>query len=238
MKKILTTLIALLSFITMSMSQSSIAQLKVENLKSVEELMALAIERSSSIKALGISQQQTDQEIAMKRKKWLQHLSLAAGLNYGTGIMADQLTGDQTGTRLTYLNRQNVTYNVGINLRIPFTEVSSRKHEIKIQQLEIEKLDHEQNTEKELIKKEIVKLYSDLKHYISAIGIQAEVVEANEMALTVAEGYFKSGKLPLEQYRMAVESNYSAKLEFEKAKNQTWLVYNTLKTIVGQDILK
>lgn len=82
-------------------------------------------------------------------------MSLAAGVNYGNGIMSDQLVGDQSGTRVTYLSRQNVTYNVGLNLRLPFTEVSSRKHEIKIQQLEIEKLDYEQESEEELIKKRL-----------------------------------------------------------------------------------
>ena len=198
MKKLTTILIALMSFTGLSFSQTTATQLKVENLRPVEELMAVAIGKSSSIKALEISQLQTDQEIAMKRKKWLQHVSLAAGVNYGNGIMSDQLVGDQSGTRVTYLSRQNVTYNVGLNLRLPFTEVSSRKHEIKIQQLEIEKLDYEQESEEELIKKEIVKLYSDLKHYIKSIELQAEVVESNEMSLTVAEGYFKSGKLPLE----------------------------------------
>ncbi|KYG73501.1 hypothetical protein AWW68_12465 [Roseivirga spongicola] len=227
-----------MSFTGLSFSQTTATQLKVENLRPVEELMAVAIGKSSSIKALEISQLQTDQEIAMKRKKWLQHVSLAAGVNYGNGIMSDQLVGDQSGTRVTYLSRQNVTYNVGLNLRLPFTEVSSRKHEIKIQQLEIEKLDYEQESEEELIKKEIVKLYSDLKHYIKSIELQAEVVESNEMSLTVAEGYFKSGKLPLEQYRMAIESNFSSKLEFEKAKNEAWLAYTTLKTIVGEEILK
>ncbi|MBO6495716.1 MULTISPECIES: TolC family protein [Roseivirga] len=238
MKKLTTILIALMSFTGLSFSQTTATQLKVENLRPVEELMAVAIGKSSSIKALEISQLQTDQEIAMKRKKWLQHVSLAAGVNYGNGIMSDQLVGDQSGTRVTYLSRQNVTYNVGLNLRLPFTEVSSRKHEIKIQQLEIEKLDYEQESEEELIKKEIVKLYSDLKHYIKSIELQAEVVESNEMSLTVAEGYFKSGKLPLEQYRMAIESNFSSKLEFEKAKNEAWLAYTTLKTIVGEEILK
>jgi len=238
MKKLTTILIALMSFTGLSFSQTTATQLKVENLRPVEELMAVAIGKSSSIKALEISQLQTDQELAMKRKKWLQHVSLAAGVNYGNGIMSDQLVGDQSGTRVTYLSRQNVTYNVGLNLRLPFTEVSSRKHEIKIQQLEIEKLDYEQESEEELIKKEIVKLYSDLKHYIKSIELQAEVVESNEMSLTVAEGYFKSGKLPLEQYRMAIESNFSSKLEFEKAKNEAWLAYTTLKTIVGEEILK
>jgi len=135
MKKLTTILIALMSFTGLSFSQTTATQLKVENLRPVEELMAVAIGKSSSIKALEISQLQTDQEIAMKRKKWLQHVSLAAGVNYGNGIMSDQLVGDQSGTRVTYLSRQNVTYNVGLNLRLPFTEVSSRKHEIKIQQL-------------------------------------------------------------------------------------------------------
>jgi len=237
MKKLIITITTLLALTALSHAQDALPQLKVENLRPMEELIEAAIARSSAIKALNVSQEQTDQEIAMNKKKWLQHLSLNAGVNYGNGVVSDQLIGDQS-TSLTYLTRQNVTYNMGVNIRLPFTEVSSRRNQIKIKELEIEKLDHMKDQERELMKKEIVKLYSDLKHYLTSIEIQAEVVEANEMALTVAEGYFKSGKLPLEQYRMAVESNYSSKLEFEKAKNQTWLVYNTLKTIVGQEILK
>lgn len=237
MKKIVLTITALIALTALAKTQEALPQLKVENLRPIEELIEAAVERSSTIKALNVSQDQTDQEIAMNKKKWLQHLSLNAGVNYGNGVVSDQLIGDQS-TSLTYLTRQNVTYNLGVNIRLPFTEVSSRRNQIKIKELEIEKLDYLKDQERELMKKEIVKLYSDLKHYITSYEIQAEVVETNEMALTVAEGYFKSGKLPLEQYRMAVESNYSSKLEFEKAKNQTWLVYNTLKTIVGQDILK
>lgn len=237
MKKLITTITTFLALTALSYAQDALPQLKVENLRPIEELIQAAIERSASIKALNVSQEQADQEIAMDKKKWLQHLSLNAGVNYGNGVVSDQLIGDQS-TSLTYLTRQNVTYNMGINIRLPFTEVSSRRNQIKIKELEIEKLDYLKDQERVLMKKEIVKLYSDLKHYMTSIEIQAEVVEANEMALTVAEGYFKSGKLPLEQYRMAVESNYSSKLEFEKAKNQTWLVYNTLKTIVGQEILK
>lgn len=68
MKKLTTILIALMSFTGLSFSQTTATQLKVENLRPVEELMAVAIGKSSSIKALEISQLQTDQEIAMKRK--------------------------------------------------------------------------------------------------------------------------------------------------------------------------
>lgn len=237
MKKLIITIAALFALTGLSLAQNALPQLKVENLRPVEELITMALERSSTIKALNVSQQQTDEEIAMNKKKWLQHLSLNAGVNYGNGVVSDQLIGDQS-TSLTYLTRQNVTYNMGVNIRLPFTEVSSRRNQIKIKELEIEKLDYLKDQEREMLKKEIVKVYSDLKHYLTSIEIQSEVVQANEMALQVAEGYFKSGTLPLEQYRMAVESNYSSKLQFEKAKNEAWLAYNTLKTIVGQDILK
>ncbi|GHE73361.1 MULTISPECIES: TolC family protein [Roseivirga] len=237
MKKTLSILALLIGLQWVAMAQSP-TQLKVENLRPVEELIAVAMQQSSAIKALGVAQLQADQEIQINKKKWLQHITVAAGVNYGNGIVADQLTGDQSGTRLTYLSRQNVTYNLGLNIRLPFTEVSSRKNEIKLQALEKEKLDHLKGKEEELIKKEIIKIYSNLKHFIKAVEIQVEVVQSNEMALEVAEGYFKAGKLPLEQYRMAMESLYSSKMEFEKAKNEAWLAYTTLKTIVGEDILK
>ncbi len=238
MKRFLLTIGCLISFNLASKAQVEVQGLSIENLRPVEELVTIAIERSSDIKALNVSQLQKDQEIAIDKKKWLQHLSLAAGVNYGNGIVADQLTGDQVGTSLTYLARQNVTYNIGFNIRLPFTEVSSRKNVIKIKSLEIEKLDHLKTSQEDVLRKEIIQVYSNLKHFITSIEVQSEVVESNEMALTIAEGYFKAGKIGMEQYRMAVESRYSSKLEFEKAKNEAWLAYNTLKAIVGEEILK
>ncbi|OEK04553.1 TolC family protein [Roseivirga misakiensis] len=224
------------------LSQVSKAQVldnvALDNIKPLEELLTIAEGNMASIDRLSTSQEKVMEEISVTKKKWLRHLALTAGVNYGNGIVSDQLTDGATDNRFTYLTRQNITYNVGLNLRLPFTEVSSRKHEIKIQKLEIKRLEGMKQEQRDFIRQEVVRFYKELKSCLKAVELQTEVVEANEVALKIAENFFKAGKTPMEQYRMAVDACYTSKLEYEKSKNEAWYCMKILSELVGESILK
>ncbi len=238
MKKLLTAILILISLKghAQEMPQGKMA---MDKIKDVEELINLAIAAAPGLKVFSKSQEQTSEEIAITKKKWLRHLSLTAGMNYGNGVVSDQLTnGTGTDNRITYLSRQNVTYNVGLNIRLPFSEMSSRKNEIKIKKLELERLEYLKMDQQKFIREEVIKRYKSLAYCLKAVKLQTEVVEANDIALQVAENYFKEGTLPMEQYRMAVDQTYTSKLELEKSKNEAWYCFRSLTEIVGQSILK
>ena len=234
----------IISFCLLCLSLSATAQAPADNMamdkvKPLAELIDLAIAYAPAIDALSTSQDQRREEMTITKKKWMQHLSLSAGVNYGNGVMADQLTGGVgTDSRVTYLTRQNVTYNVGLNIRLPFTEVSSRKHEIKLKKLEIERLEYLKQDQQKTVKEEVIKRYKSLMTCLKSVELQTEVVETNNMALKVAENYFKAAKMPIEEYRTMLDKTYTARLELEKAKNEAWFCLRSLNAIVGQSILK
>lgn len=236
--KALTFVAGLLISLSLQAQKSSSENLALDRVKPLDELLRLAEQNLAAIDRLSTSQQIALEENKVTRKKWLRHLALTAGVNYGNGIVSDRLTDGATDNRLTYLTRQNITYNLGINLRLPFSEVTSRKHEIKINKLEVERLQGLKEEQKEFIRKEVIRFYKELKSCLKAMELQTEVVEANEVALKVTENYFKAGKTPIEQYRMAVDANYTAKLEYEKSKNEAWYCMRTLAELVGQSIMK
>ncbi|GAB5525487.1 MAG: hypothetical protein Roseis2KO_33590 [Roseivirga sp.] len=238
MKKLLTATMLFVHLLAISQEVPQ-EKMAMDKIKGVEQLVSLALASAPGLKVFSTSQDQTKEEIAITQKKWLRHLSFAAGVNYGNGIVSDQLTnGSGTDNRFTYLARQNVTYNVGLNIRLPFSELSSRKNEIKIQKLEIERLEYLKQDQQKFIREEVLKRYKSLAYCLKAVELQTQVVEANDIALQVAENYFKAGTLPMEQYRMAVDQTYTAKLELEKSKNEAWYCFRSLTEIVGQSILK
>lgn len=221
------------------LGRTDFGELTIERIKTLDELIELASGNAPLIDAFNSTQDRTKEEIEVTRKKWLQHLSLTAGVGYGTGITSDQLTeGGLNDARLTYYTRQNAFYNVGLNIRLPFTEVSSRQNEIRIKELEIERVEYLKASEVEQITEDVIMHYSNLKYALKTIELKSEVVETNDVALEIAENYFKAGKLPVEQYRMAVDQSYTAKLELEKAKNDAWFSVRSLTELVGQSILK
>ena len=238
MKK-LTLYIVILCLPSLAAAQDKELALAMEKVKPINELVELAISNAPALNVFSTSQDQTREEMAITQKKWLRHLSLTAGVNYGNGIVSDQLTnGIGTDNRVTYLSRQNITYNVGLNIRLPFTEVSSRKNEIKIKKLEIERLEYLKQDGQKVIEQEVINRYKSLMTCLKSVELQTEVVQANDLALKVAESYFKAAKIPVEQYRSAVDQSYSAKLELEKSKNEAWYCYKSLSALVGASILK
>lgn len=239
MKNLLFILLLLAGILQSLSAQKPMSDdLALNQVKPLDDLLSLAESNLAAIGRITSSQDKTYEEIKVTRKKWLQHLALTAGVNYGNGIVSDQLTAGATDNRFTYLTRQNITYNLGVNLRLPFSEVASRKNEIKIKKLEIQRLEGLKEEQKEFIRQEVIRFYKELKSCLKAMELQTEVVEANEVALKVVESYFKAGKTPIEQYRMAVDANYTARLEYEKSKNEAWYCMRSLEELVGQSILK
>lgn len=230
-------------FALLLLSQAAKAQeipstVALDKIKPLNELLSLAQGNMAAIDRLSSSQEKVLEEMKVTKKKWLRHLALTAGVNYGNGIVSDQLTNGTTDNRFTYLSRQNITYNLGLNIRLPFSEVSSRKHEIKIKKLEIKRLEGMKQEQRDFIRQEVIRFYKELKSCLKAMELQTQVVEANEVALKITENYFKAGKTPMEQYRMAVDANYTAKLEYEKSKNNAWYCMRTLNELVGESIIK
>jgi len=237
MKRIFCTLLIALGF--SAQAQQSSELMAMDKVKPLKELIDLAVAYAPSIDALTTSQDLQREEMEITRKKWTQHLAFSAGVNYGNGIMADQLTGGVgTDNRVTYLNRQNVTYSVGLNIRLPFSEVASRKSQIKIKKLEIERLEYLKLDRQKLVKEEVIKRYKSLMICLKSVELKTEVVETNNMALEVAENYFKAAKMPIEQYRTMLDKTYTARLELEKVKSEAWYCLKSLNAIVGQSILK
>ena len=237
MKRIV--IICLLGLGLQAKAQAPAEAMAIDKIKPLNELIDLAIAYAPAIDALSTSQDQRREEMSITKKKWMQHIALSAGVNYGNGIVSDQLTnGVGTDNRVTYLSRQNVTYNVGLNIRLPFSEASSRKHEIKLKKLEIERLEYLKQDQQNTVKEEVIKRYKSLMICLKSVELQTEVVETNNMALKVAENYFNAAKLPVEQYRTMLDKTYTARLELEKVKNEAWFCLKSLNALVGQSILK
>lgn len=221
------------------LKRSDFEAITLDKIKPLNELIVLASQNAPLLDAFNVSQDKTKEEIEITKKKWLQHLSFVGGVGYGTGINSDQFqTTGINDINMAYYTRQSAYYNIGFTVRLPFTEVSSRRNEIKIKELEIERVEYLKANEIEEITDNVITTYADLKIALTTIELKSEVVETNNVALEIAESYFKAGKLPVEQYRMAVDECYTAKLELEKAKNNAWFAFRVLNELVGQSILK
>lgn len=217
-------------------AQISEAELNLARLRPLESLIQDAIETAPLIHRLTVSQESKKEEMKMDQKSWMQHLALTGNYNYGNAVFADQTT-TAIDQRTVFRTNTAATYNLGVSVRLPISEFTTRKNKTKINQLAIEELQFQKEDLTNLVKEEVIKRYSSLEKTLSTLKIQALKVEANESAVQVTENYFKSGEATIDEYRMALDILSTSKIELQKTKSDAWYYLKTLEEIVGKPVI-
>ena len=201
------------------------------------EVLALADENTIQLEVFKERQQQLYQEMKLVRKGWLDHLFISSSVNRGQAVISDQLmTYNQNGD--TYLTRQNEGFNVGLNLYIPVSKVTNQKNHINIIESKIKEIEFQK--EEFLITKhqQIIRLYKELMYQLKTIKLYNDKVSLNETSMLLAENYFNSGRISMEEYRGSVEAYYASQVELEKAKSESFYCLRSIEIIVGRSIVK
>lgn len=209
----------------------------MDKIKPLDSLISMALKNAPGVNRLTTGQMQKKEEMAMSKKDWLQHVAFTAGYNYGNGVISDQLLTSNDNQN-TFVTRQNATYNLGLSIRLPFSEVASRKNKIRLNKLAIEELEYQKSDIKKVIAEEVAKRYNQLNLSFKIIELQTEKLQANESALLITEGYFKAGKAEMDAYRMALDIMTTSKIELEKTKSEAWYNLKSLEQIVGSPIIR
>lgn len=233
MKKII--LFFILTFAVQSIFAQEFQGLSVQRLKPLDSLIEQALAKAPLIQRLSKGQEQKEQEIMLSRKAWLQHLALTGGYNYGNGVITDNLT-TRSDNQAVFRTSNFSTFTVGVSLRLPFSELTNQKNNVKISQLAIEEMEFQKEDLRNVITEEVIQRYNNLERILKIIHLQALKVEADEAAVQVTESHFKQGTTDIDSYRMAMDILTTAKIELEKSKSDAWFYKRTLEEIVGNNI--
>lgn len=204
-------------------------------LKSLEELMDLALMNSGALPAIEQQQIQVGEEIKKIRKGWMDFIYITGGASYGNGVIQDEIINAGI-YGLNYSNRQNTNYNLGLNLRLPISKIGLNNSEIKVKKAKIQELEYLKKSEGHLLKEKVIYHYNQLTYYLNEIEIQSHVLENNRTDMEMNEQSFEKGFMDLNIYKSSVEIYYQTKLKYEKALNEAEFNRNILEEITGSNI--
>jgi peptidoglycan/LPS O-acetylase OafA/YrhL len=212
-------------------------QLSQDKILPLDDLIAMAERNSMQVKSISANQKQIEEEIKALKKNWMDHIFLTANVNYGSSNISDQLyTSNNIGE--TYTSRQNTLYNVGVNIFLPVSRVTTKGNQVKSQKHKIESLEYLKYHQLLELREEVIKYYKELIFNMKTIGLNAEKAEVNRAAMELTEAYYKSGQTEMKQYQSALDAYFSAKIEFEKSKNETFYCLHMLEELVGSSIMR
>ena len=209
----------------------------INKILSLDEILFLADNSSMLAKSYNAEKAEIEEDIKVLKKDWMDNIFLTSNMNYGNGSYSDEVyNGSITGQ--SFLSRQKSAFNVGVNIYLPLSRVTSKHNQIRSRNHHVESIEYKKLHHLDQRHQTIIHHYKELLYNIKAIAIHSEKVEVNNSAYELANRYYKAGQIEMKEYQGTIDAFYSAKLDYEKAMNETFYCLRLLEELVGISIIK
>ena len=237
-------IILLLAVPAMAFGQSStdVDLLKLElaeqskiKLLPLQEIFRLAEQESPLLQSTQFSKENLVREISIVKNKWMDYISLTAAYVYGTSSFLDQ---SETVFAVDYstLNRKSLFYHAGVNIRLPLSELVSRRHHIDKIKNEQKILDLQKEQMLAQLRKEIIHYYNEYHNKLKILEIKNEQLQSFELSSKYAEEALVNGQLDVVEYNKIITSYSQKQEEVEQSKSEILLAYIMLCELTGKNI--
>lgn len=235
-------LILLFTILTM-LQRASAQEITTEELLSVKlpplDTLFERAKKSAMIEYYGY--QLEGQELVLKTEKrsWLSYFGIYGTYQYGVmGISSYTNLG--SNYPLIYQNSggEQLWYNVGGSIGIPFDKFFDRRNRIKIQQLKIKETLKQREMWYDQQKIKILELYVKAQRIISEIMLYEEAAVLAKAQFTLVEKDFIMGKATPQGLSTAKSFQVQTLLQLEDAKAELRVSIMTLEVLSNSKIIK
>lgn len=196
----------------------------------LDEIVAIAVERSPYIKVEDASIKARKQEIHLARKDWQKDIQ-AFG-NYATGDQKFGVSYGDFNRQTNFLNG----YRVGVNVSVPLFDITARHNRIKFSKAELEMAQSNRDRVIIELKRQIAAEYSNLIVAQKLLKIRSEGLQNSQLVYQMAEKQFKEGTISLEDYSSVSNTLFMAESNYEIARKDYNTVYKQFEYLIGVSI--
>lgn len=175
-------------------------------------------------------------ELRLKISKtaWIKNINIESSYQYGMfgNILLNPDAEDPLANSVLSTNKQT-RYSTGVSLKLPISEIISRKHEIRIGQEMVDQTRFEKEKLSEELRKLVIIQYNDLllKHKI--LLISNNNLQSQNLQLNMTEKEFTNNKVDVVELARIREMQSKSQIEFETAKSEFNTSFQLLQEITG-----
>lgn len=136
--------------------------------------------------------EQEQSQMKSDKRDWLKYLKVDGIYRYG--INATQPSADEGGS-LILSNSPQSWYNIGATVSIPLDDVFDRGEKSKRQKLKIESINQQKATTYELLKLDIIEIYTAAEKELMTLKLKVEEVALVDIQYRESENEFINGKI-------------------------------------------
>jgi outer membrane protein TolC len=198
----------------------------------LDTLLARALANSPEILAQEATIRARAATLKVERRKWTKLIQPFVGVNYGTNIVAANIESGNT-VNYNFATRQQLLYNVGLNLRLSAEDLINRGQRSQIIEHEIDKLKHDTDVLHRLVRERVITRYEQLMQAAEVLSVAAQQMQTNEINWELAQRYYQSGDMAYADYNGILEGRLNAKIQFINLKSDFQTQYLLLRELVG-----
>lgn len=198
----------------------------------LDTLLARAIANSAELHSQEALVKARASALKVQKRTWMKIVQPYVGVNFGTGTVTANV---QDGTEVTYnlATRQQLIYNVGLNVRLTAEDFINRGQRCQMLEYEIEKLRSDSRILERTVAERVIMRYEDLMKSAEVLAIKAHQMHSNAINWELAERYFQSGDMSYADYNGVLNAKLSSQMQFINLKSDFQRHYLLLREVVG-----
>lgn len=176
-------------------------------------------------------------DLKIEKRKWLSYLSARAGYTYGILGTYSDFESRYDPLTTTYTGSSQHSYSVGANLTIPINDIVSRGTSVKRQRKIIEQAEYNREVIYNMVKIEIIELYTDIQSLLAILQRQSETLITFDANYKVTVNNFINGRAT--PYDLSIVKNEQTKAlaEYEATRAKLTSFILRLEIISGSNIV-
>ncbi|MEZ4951608.1 MAG: TolC family protein, partial [Saprospiraceae bacterium] len=202
-------------------------------LPGLDELLQLSLANAARLESQDLWIESKYLEWLSTKKVWADLINISGGINYGNNRLENISTLDLTDVNFINTTRRDLTYSLGVQIRINGGQIFKQPEREKIAKIAVERALIEKEEMENTIRQSVIQLYNEFHQSLEIMRLKAAHLKANQLAVEMAETYFKEGNLSPEVYTTALDKLASAEEEFIKIKSKVTYLKQIMEEIAG-----
>lgn len=173
-------------------------------------------------------------ELASARNEILRGFGFLGNLNWGRYSLSTLLSSStEVSTAEDVTLRDQLSYSVGVYLRVSIYDIVNRKNQINIARKQLEAAINSKEEQIFNLKKEIATLYNNLILKQMLLKTRSDNLLTSEMRMVMVEKRFVNSQISLEEMSRLMEFHADGKTKYEISMSEFMEAYSLLELTCG-----
>ncbi|MFZ4454865.1 MAG: TolC family protein [Bacteroidales bacterium] len=192
------------------------------------------ISRSPQIRKLEETVLESNLNLGLVKKDWMNYFSLNTAYSYGKGAMIGSSSAT-TATAVNVTNQQSSTYGAGFGIGLNLNTLLNYKTRVRLAKSRVNQTQYELENSRQELKMKLFEQYTQLEINLNQFKENSIIMEMSNAQIVISEKEYRQGLIGIDKLIMARQQYSSTVTSYETLKRSCKLGVFYFEQLSGMD---